>query len=177
MKSSLSILILIFLSGLSVSAHELELIFYRTPSPLNWASPGKLIRSMMFNEEQKIDGEKYPHPISHVNIRLQCDSEPPIFQGMTSVKSSGSYLRDLIFKGSSLDIMLINQKGRSYTKREILYWLPRLQKLGYSRSLRIHLNEGQCHRAKRYLELYKQSGLVHIYGGLRSDPLRGEGAG
>lgn len=135
------------------------------------------MRSMVRNQSMKVDGETYPHSISHVNIRLQCDSEPSIFWGMTSVKSNKSYLRDFIIEGSSLDTMLINQRGRSYTKTEILYWLPRLQNLGYVRSLKILLNGEQCQRAQRYLKLYAQSGLGSIYGGLRSDPLRGEGAG
>lgn len=179
MKLSLRLIIffLCFYTGNQSLAHELELFFYRAPSPLDWNSPGKLVRSMMRNQSAKLDGENYPHPISHVNIRLQCDSEPAIFRGMTSVKTNNSYLRDFLVEGSSLDMMLINQKGRSYTKNEILYWLPRLQKLGYVRSLKVLLNQEQCLRAQRYLQLYTETGLGKIYGGLRSDPLRAEGAG
>ncbi|MGZ3774828.1 MAG: hypothetical protein ACXVCY_12150 [Pseudobdellovibrionaceae bacterium] len=179
MKLHLKLLTIFFSALISVRAfgNELELFFYRAPAPINWDSPGKLVRSMMRNQRMEIDGEKYPHPISHVNIRLQCDSTPSAFFGMTSTKSDRSYLWDLLVKGSSLDIMLINQKGRTYTKNEIVRWLPRLQNHGYVRSLKILLNHDQCERAQRYLTLYSQTGLVNIYGGLRSDPLRGEGAG
>lgn len=175
MKFSLLFLSLLF-NSISY-ADELELIFYRAPSPLNWSSPGNLVRSMTQNLQAQVDGETYPHPISHVNLRLQCGSQPAIYRGMTSVKSNAAYLWDFVIQGSSLDTLLINQKGRSYSKEEILYWLPRLRSRGYVRSLRILLNPGQCARASAYLQLYKKTGLHNIYGGLRSDPQHGEGAG
>lgn len=171
------IFICFLLSGTITQAHELEILFYRAPSPIKWNTPGNLVRSMAKNLVAKVDGENYPHPISHVNIRLHCDSHQEIYRGMTSVKSNASYLRDFFVQGSSLDTMIINQRGRSYTKQEILYWLPRLRERGYARSLKIKLNSEQCHRAEQYLADYAKTGLQRIYGGLRSDPLRGEGAG
>lgn len=171
------IFVCIYLSCSISKAHELELLFYRAPSPIKWDTPGNLVRSMARNLTAKVGGENYPHPISHVNVKLHCDSHQTIYRGMTSVKSNAEYLKDFFIQRSSLDIMLINQKGRSYTKREIEHWLPRLRKWGFVRSLKIKLNDEQCLRAERYLEAYAQTGLQGIYGGLYSDPLLGEGAG
>lgn len=167
----------LLLFAISSPAHQLELLVYRAPQPIDWSSPGNLVRSMMRNQTFKVDGKPYPHTISHVNLRLQCGSEPPLYRGMTSIKSNASYLWDFIIQGSSLDTLLINQKGRSYTQEEILKWLPRLKELGYVRTFKILLNPEQCHRAQKYLHLYQETGLGNIYGGLRSDPLKGQGAG
>ncbi|XGC82378.1 hypothetical protein ACES2L_07800 [Bdellovibrio bacteriovorus] len=125
----------------------------------------------------KVDGRKYPHPISHVNVRLNCDGEEEHFVGMTSDKSSGSYLKDFLLKGISLDTFLINVKGQFIEKEMALRWLPYLKHKGYVRTLKLLLNSGQCLRAQRYLRIYKELGQEKIYGGLRSHPFRGEGAG
>lgn len=158
-------------------ASELELIFYKAPRPLNWSTPGSLVRSTLKNSFAKVEGKKYPHPISHVNVRLKCDGEAEHFVGMTSDKSTGSYLKDFLLKGISLDTFLINVKGQFIEKEKALQWLPYLKRKGYVRTLKILLNSGQCARAQRYLKIYKELGQEKIYGGLRSHPLRGEGAG
>ncbi|AHZ84367.1 hypothetical protein Bb109J_c1675 [Bdellovibrio bacteriovorus] len=158
-------------------ADHLDLLIYRAPEPLNWQSPGRLVRSMTRNLNAKVDGKDYPHPISHVNIRLQCGRERPVYRGMTSIKSNGAYLWDFLVKGVSLDTMLINQTGRSYSEQEILSWLKPLIEKGYARQFRLILNSDQCARLRRYVDLYHTTGLINIYGGLRSDPLLGQGAG
>ncbi|ASD63839.1 hypothetical protein [Bdellovibrio bacteriovorus] len=158
-------------------ADHLDLLIYRAPAPLNWQSPGRLVRSMTKNLSAQVDGKDYPHPISHVNIRLQCGWEKPVYRGMTSIKSNGAYLWDFLMKGVSLDTMLINQTGRSYTEQEILTWLKPLTEKGYVRQFRLILNSDQCTRLRRYVDLYQSTGLINIYGGLRSDPLLGQGAG
>ncbi|KHD87927.1 MAG: hypothetical protein OM95_11690 [Bdellovibrio sp. ArHS] len=168
---------LFFLAVPTVAANELELLFYRAPSPLNWTSPGNLVRSTFKNLNAKVAGKTYPHGISHVNVRLQCADKPSVYRGMTSKKSNVSYLWDFLVEGKSLDTLLINVKGRFYTKEEILDWLPRLKARGYVRSFKILLNESQCARAERYLKMYESLELQNLYGGLRSLPLQGEGAG
>lgn len=170
------LIFLLFLFPLPSFADHLDLLIYRAPEPLDWQSPGRLVRSMTKNLSAKVDGKDYPHPISHVNIRLQCRHET-IFRGMTSIKSNGAYLWDFLVKGVSLDTMLINQSGRSYSEKEILTWLKPLTEKGYVRQLRLLLNSNQCARLRRYVDLYQSTGLINIYGGLRSDPLLGQGAG
>lgn len=156
---------------------ELEFLVYRAPQALDWSSPGQLFRSTLRNMQEKVNDKPYPHAISHVNIRLQCGKAPPLYRGMAATKSTFSYLWDYVVKGESLDSLLIPVKGRFYTEQEILQWLPVLQETGHVHSLRFSLNQAQCARAKNYLERYEELGLQNIYGGLRSDPLRGEGAG
>ncbi|MNJ96803.1 hypothetical protein D3C87_145360 [compost metagenome] len=169
--------LLLIWSGSWAQADELELIFYRAPKPLNWTSPGVLVRGALDNMKHKVSGEDYPHSISHVNIKLQCGQEEALYRGMTSDKSNASYAWDFFLKRISMDVLMINVPGRFYTKKEILHWLPRLKRKGYVRSLKIAINPEQCARAKGYLSLYEKLRLQKIYGGLRSDPLRGEGAG
>ncbi|WP_413570577.1 hypothetical protein ACLWBD_08380 [Bdellovibrio sp. HCB117] len=155
----------------------MELIFYRAPAPLNWSTPGNLVRSTFKNLKFKIGDRPYPHSISHVNVRLQCGKKTSLYRGMTSKKSNFSYAWDFVIEGKALDTFLINVKGRFYTEKEIRTWLPTLKAQGYVRSLKVLLNESQCSRAERYLSLYENLGLQNIYGGLRSLPLQGEGAG
>ncbi|WP_374028705.1 hypothetical protein [Bdellovibrio bacteriovorus] len=171
------ILVCFVFFSLTTQASELELIFYRAPKPLDWRTPGHLVRSSLRNMRMKVAGKNYPHPISHVNIRLQCGNEPSIYRGMTSYKSNASYLWDFFGKGQALDTFIINVPGRFYRNEEILAWLPYLKKKGYVRSLELQLNDEQCARAQRYLKLYEDLGLDQIYGGLRSLPHEGEGAG
>lgn len=160
-----------------VFADEMELIFYRAPQALDWSTPGRLVRSTFRNQFIRLHGKVYPHSISHVNVRLQCGTEDSVYVGMTSEKSSGAYLSDFLFRGISLDTFLINVKGRFVRTSDVLDWLPVLKSEGYVRSLKVLLNSDQCARAKRYLRLYRELGIQEIYGGLRSLPLRGEGAG
>lgn len=157
--------------------NELELIFYRAPSPLNWSTPGSLVRSTFQNLKFKVGSHPYPHGISHVNVRLQCGKKASVYRGITSKKSDFSYAWDFLIEGKALDTFLINVKGRFYTEKEIRSWLPTLKSKGYVRTLKILLNESQCARAERYLSMYEDLGLQNIYGGLRSLPLQGEGAG
>lgn len=168
---------LLICCGSWAQADEMELIFYRAPQPLNWKTPQTLIKSTLKNMRHQVDDEDYPHTISHVNVRLQCGAEEPIYRGMTSDKSNISYAWDFFSRRESLDVLLLNVPGRFYTEREILRWLPKLKKRGYVRSLKIALNSEQCERGTRYLKLYSQLRLQKIYGGLRSDPRKGEGAG
>ena len=179
---------LLFALGLSSSiahAHELELLFYRAPKPLNWSTPGELVRSAYHNSFRMIghwEGDQYrydiyPHSISHVDVKLQCDDEAPIYTGMTSDRSDLNYAWDLMVRGRALETFLIDVKGRFYQEAEILKWLPLLKQQGYVRSLRIQINQEQCYRAKDYLRRYKDLQINTIYGGLRSDPLLGQGAG
>ncbi|MEK2645388.1 hypothetical protein [Bdellovibrio sp. BCCA] len=167
---------LLFTSSL-VSANELELIFYRAPKPLNWQTPGSLVRSAYQNMKARVNGHPYPHPISHVNVRLQCGNEPSIYRGMTSVRSNLSYVWDFAFKGVALDAFMMNVKGRSYTEEEVLSWLGTLKRQGYVRSLKLILNSDQCARVQRYIHLYEELHLDEVYGGLRSLPHYGQGAG
>jgi hypothetical protein len=166
---------------LPAKAAELEFIFYRAPQPLDWSTPGKLTRTMYKNMGHKvvINGASYdyPHAISHVNVKVQCDGEEPIYRGMTSTKSDFSYVWDLLIEGVSMDTMITNVKGRFYENKEILAWLEHLKMRGYARSLRMNINQMQCGQLKRYLADYKGLRLDKIYGGLRSDPLIGQGAG
>lgn len=164
-------------SSSSAFANELELIFYRAPKPLNWSTPGNLIRSTLKNMRMRVDGYRYPHSISHANIRLQCGNESSIYRGMTATKSDASYVWDFLGKGVALDTLMINVPGRHYTQEQILRWLPTLKAKGYVRSLKLILNDDQCARVQRYIKLYEELRLDQIYGGLRSTPHYGQGAG
>lgn len=178
-----TILLASLLGPASAAANELELIFYRAPKPLDWSSPGALFRSTLANQkfELRRDGqsssEAYPHAISHVNVALRCGDEQPIYRGMGATKSSFSYAWDMIIEGVSLDVLITNVPGRLYRERDVLTWLGFLQREDYVRSLRLKLSSEQCRRARRYLDDYERLGMGHIYGGLRSDPLVGQGAG
>ncbi|WP_413944698.1 hypothetical protein [Bdellovibrio sp. HCB-162] len=167
----------LFLVSSLAFANELELIFYRAPEPLNWETPGSLVRSAYRNMKARVNGHSYPHAISHVNVRLQCGNEPSIYRGMTSVRSNLSYVWDFAFKGVALDAFMMNVKGRSYTEEEVLSWLGTLKQQGYVRSLKLILNSDQCARVQRYIHLYEELRLNEVYGGLRSLPHYGQGAG
>ncbi|WP_413613428.1 hypothetical protein [Bdellovibrio sp. HCB-110] len=167
----------IAVSSSKAFANELELIFYRAPKPLNWSTPGNLIHSTLKNMRMRVDGYRYPHSISHVNVRLQCGNEPSIYRGMTATKSDPSYVWDFLGKGVALDTLMINVPGRHYTEEQILRWLPTLKAKGYVRSLKLILNDDQCARVQRYIKLYEELHLDKIYGGLRSTAHYGQGAG
>lgn len=165
----------------AAGADELEFLFYRAPKPLNWSTPGSLARTTISNSFAKIRVNErnvaYPHSISHVNVKLRCGDEPAIFRGMTGTKSSLKYLTDLFFRGMSLDALLIPTPGRFYTETEIEPWLDVLKPQGYVRSLKIKLRPDQCGVLRDYIDDYKALGIDRIYGGVRSDPLIGQGAG
>ncbi|MDG0818033.1 hypothetical protein [Bdellovibrio svalbardensis] len=166
-------------------AHDLEFIFYRAPKPLDWSTPGSLVRSTVRNSFAQIgmkDGENYrydlyPHAISHVNVKLQCGTAPAIYRGMTSDRSTASYAWDLMARGRSLETFLIDVKGRFYKNDEVLKWLSVLESQGYVRRFQLKLNEEQCQRVQKYLREYESLYLQKIYGSLRADPQWGQGAG
>ncbi len=183
MKFMLLVAVLLFAN--QSFAHELQLLFYRAPKPLDWSTPGSLVRSTFHNTFFKIGQEEgdhyrydiYPHSISHVNIRLQCGTEPLVYRGMTSDRSTASYAWDLLVRGRSLETFLIDVKGRFYRNEEVLKWLPVLEAQGYVRRLKIKLNQEQCYRVKNYLRQYEETQLHKVYGSLRADPQWGQGAG
>lgn len=185
MKIVMSILLFLCTTALSAQAHELELIFYRAPKPLDWSTPGQLVRSAYHNSFHMVghwEGDQYrydiyPHGISHVDVKLQCDQQPPVYRGMTSNRSDFTYAWDLMVRGRALETFLIDVKGRFYKDSEVLKWLPLLQQQGYVRNLKIQISQEQCHRAQDYLKKYEALQIHTIYGGLRSDPLLGQGAG
>lgn len=165
-------LIFTVLAGFSASANELELIYYRAPRPLDWTTPGSLVRTTVSN--MMVD---YPHSISHVNVKLQCEKEAAIYRGSKATKSTLSYAWDLIAESQSMESMIIPVPGTFYENEEILSWLPYLKENGYVRSLKLVLSDEQCVRAKTYLTQFVDQGQNQIYGGLRSNPRLGQGAG
>ena len=156
---------------------HLELLFYRAPSPLDWSSPRRLLISTLRNRLHWIDGKVYPHSISHVNVVLATSSGKKISRGMSLSVSSVGYLYRFLFKGSSLDTMIINLPGKFMDDAVIEAPLKRYREKGYVETFRLLLNEAQAQRVHQYLELYQQYGLSQIYGALASDPLKGHGAG
>lgn len=157
--------------------NEFEILIYRAPSPLDWTSPGALTRSAFWNTWSTVGNRYYPHPISHMNIQLRCGHGESTFRGMAGTKPSFNYLKDFVFGYAGMETLLRPTKGRFYTNNEILAWLPTLKSLGYVRSLKLALNDVQCERLQTYLEEYEEMGFHQIYGGLASDPFKGEGAG
>jgi hypothetical protein len=168
--------IILFLTPAS-RASELEFFIYRAAAPLDWNSPGALLKTTLNNMFMKVGDATYPHSISHINIGLKCDSEPMLYRGMAATKSNFSYLWDFLIQGQALDSLLVPVRGRYYTEDEILHWLPLLKKTGHVRSLKFLLSNSQCARLQNYLKSYEALGLHRIYGGLRSEPLQGQGGG
>lgn len=159
-------------------AGEMEFFVYRAPSPLDWSSPGALGRTSYWNSYARLpDGSYYPHYISHVNVKLRCGDGPAVYRGMAGTKSTFRYVADLFVRGMSLDAMLISTAGRFYRDDEILAGLATLKPLGYVRSFKILLREDQCGAARGFLRDYEAAGMDRIYGGVRADPLLGQGAG
>ncbi len=190
--------LLILLAGLAsadvASAYELELIFYRAPTPLDWSTPGSLVRGsyqnigakvkQVFrndqsegNVQQDLKQVIYPHSISHVNVKVQCGAAPAVYSGMTGTKSSFDYGWDLVIEGMGLDTLLVPTAGRYVRQKDVLAMLPLLEEQGYIRKLKLKLNPAQCGALQNYMSIYDQYGLARVYGGLRSDPLLGQGAG
>lgn len=182
---TISVLCLLVQLPLLAPGNELELILYRAPKPLDWSTPGRLVRGAYHNtfhtigqwQNDQYRYDFYPHSISHVNVRLQCGKGASVYRGMTSDRSTMSYAWDLMVRGRSLETFLIDVKGRFYRNQEVLKWLPVLESQGYVRRFKVLVNDDQCKRAQNYLQQYEQLGLDKIYGGLRTDPLWGQGAG
>ena len=92
------------------SQDELTILAYSAPSPLNWSTPGELVRTTANNvllgkikvweetrqkdrfgnpstSERILKIKSHPHPISHINVRLACRGTAPIYVGMTSAEN------------------------------------------------------------------------------------------
>ncbi len=167
-------------------ANEFSLLIYTAPNKLDWSSPGKLTRSTLANTLfSKIgiveDGEykevSYPHAISHVNIKLHCEGEDPIYTGMTGTQSNGEYLQKLLFEGSSLETMVENTPGRLFTNEEVTKYLKAMRTWGKMHEARFLINNKTCVRLKNYLNEYQQLDQDKVYGGLASVPWKFQGAG
>ncbi|QDK36907.1 hypothetical protein DOE51_04525 [Bdellovibrio sp. NC01] len=180
-----SIFTMMLMAHVRAHADELELLFYRAPQPLDWSTPGALVRSAYHNSFAKVGHwendnyrwDIYPHGISHVNIKLQCGSKSPVYRGMTSDRSNFSYAWDLMVKGRALETFLIDVQGRFYKNDEVLKWLSILESQDYVRRFQLKLNSAQCSRLENYLAQYEKLKLWTVYGGLRSQALWGQGAG
>lgn len=187
-------LILAVIANQTVHADELELIYYRAPAPLDWTSPGSLSRSTYKNmlheiprmttvrdregtELQVLANVTYPHSISHVNVKIQCGQSAPIYRGSKATKSTASYAYGLFVDKVGLESLVTPVPGTFYENDEILDWLPILKEQGYVRSLKLRLSGEQCQRVETYLRQLEAMGQNKIYGGLRSNPRLGQGAG
>lgn len=201
-------------------ASKLTLYLYSAPWPLEWDTPGELVRSTLrnslfgsldaknsmgfvpsssqFSEDELLsildileweenrdndhklaftNGASHPHTIGHINIGVSCASGESFYGGTTSLKSNGDYLREILFQGAALETLVLDVDGRFYTKQEIFEMLPRMRDAGHVHELSFLISEHNCHRLLEYVSLFRARGLNHIYGGLDSDPLAGEGAG
>ncbi len=160
-----------------MSTPSLELLFYRAPNPLDWSSPRRLLITSLKNRFHRVGGRFYPHPISHVNIILRTSTGQIYPRGMALAPSPLAYLYRFLIKRSSLDTLLVNMPGRFIEENWILNPLSLYRSKSYVQSLKILLTLEQCSRLEYYLVLYQKSNLHKIYGGLASDPLKGQGAG
>ncbi len=170
----------------NVGANEFSLLFYTAPKPLDWSSPGKLTRSTLINslsakigivENGQYKEVSYPHAISHVNIKIHCEGEAPIYTGMTGTQSYGKYLRKLLFEGSSMETMAENTPGRLFENEEVTKYLKAMRTWGKMHEARFLINHQTCQRLTEYLGEYKQYNQDDIYGGLASVPWKFQGAG
>ncbi len=177
----------------------LSLLAYTAPTPLDWSSPGTLIRSTLANStlspigrmERQMgnDGDgravmedvyayrNYPHPISHINVELKCRNQESILTGKTGLLSSYEYLSRWLFQGSSLETLILDTPGSLIRKEAILGWLGPLTERDMVRKLTFKINDQMCSYLTQYLEEYKKHGLDTNYGGLDSFPLKGKGGG
>ncbi|MFN8944460.1 MAG: hypothetical protein ACK5WZ_07540 [Pseudobdellovibrionaceae bacterium] len=119
----------------------------------------------------------YPHGISHVNVRLQCEGSEEILLGMTGEEPNSYYLRKLLFEGGSMETIAENTRGRFFTKDEVNQWLPYMKSSGMMHQLSYLISNQNCNQIQKYLVAYKDFKQNLIYGGLGTEPLSGVGAG
>ena len=100
-----------------------------------------------------------------------------MYMGMTSIDETKEDLNKVLFEGASLEQMITNVSGRFLSEKDILKWLPILEKKGLVHKLTFRLNPYTCRRLLFYLADYKTYRFDKIYGGLHSDALNGQGAG
>ncbi len=176
-RSTGIMMILVGLFAFPAFGSEIEFIFYKAPTPLNWSSPGRLVKSTLRNmrdprEWQTLSAFDFSRQYSTAVWKWSFD-----LSRHDSPKRKCLLCLGFLGRGVALDSLLINVRGRFYTRDEILEWLGPLKRLGYVRTFKLILNDDQCNRAQRYLKTYEELRLNEIYGGLRSEPNLGEGAG
>ncbi len=186
-------------SAVAEEGSTLSLLAYTAPTPLDWSTPGTLVRSTLANSTLAVIGRMerqngfdedgrpvvqnvyayrhYPHAISHINVELKCRNQETILTGKTGLLSSFEYLSRWLFQGSSLDTLILDTPGSLIRKEAIEGWLGPLTERDMVRKLTFKINDSMCAYLTNYLEEYKKHRLDRSYGGLDSFPLRGKGGG
>lgn len=119
----------------------------------------------------------YPHGISHVNVRLQCEGHEEMLLGMTGIEPQSYYIKKLLFHNGAMETMTENTRGRFYQKEEIEKWIPYMKATGMMHQLSFNISKKNCLQIKQYLIDYKNYEQNLVYGGLGTEPLSGVGAG
>lgn len=119
----------------------------------------------------------YPHSISHVNVRLQCEGSDEILLGMTSDVSGWYYIKKLLFQNAAMETVIDNVRGRFYKKTEVEQWIPYMKAKGMMHQLSHTISKKNCLQIRQYISDYQAYNQNLIYAGLGTEPLLGLGAG
>jgi len=150
---------------------KLSLLFYPAPAPIDWSSPGALVRSVAWNT---LTGD--PNPLSHIDVMIQCKGAKPILTGM-SRKETYSNLKGVLLDGKGLELMTDSYDGYLIDEKEILAEVSKNIESGRVRVLSLKISSSTCSRLMTYIEGYKKRGYGKTYAGFTANPYKGEGAG
>lgn len=157
-------------------ADHLTLHFYPTPYGINWKSPGKLARTVIWNRLAK-EGRK----IGHVSVEVECGKSgesgyEKILAGMVEDDQNISF-QDLLFKHKyGFGILFYDFRGYMENESDLASELSRRSAKGNLSILQVEINPNTCRRLLDYHREYQQLGYDKHYG-LVNRPRYREGGG
>lgn len=151
--------------------NQLTLLTYSALTPLQWNSPGELVRSVIWNTVTM-----KAHPMAHVDVFLRCENEKPMLSGMSRVKTWQAY-KEVFLDGSTLNMLTAVFPGKLLQNQTVLEYLKPAIERGHVRALTFNITKNNCNRLLSYYKEYVQREYYKKYSGFTSNVYAGEGAG
>jgi hypothetical protein len=174
------------------SQNELTIFAVNPPSPIDWSTPGKLLKTIILNglksegyytKEENSDGVEsqtyhsiHSHFIGHMFMQLKCSGYPTVLTGMSSPGTTE--MKGIMLEGKSFSQIIESVPGYFNISEKLEAEINfRREHIGNLNSMQIKMSENQCQQLLNYLVEYKSCGVDSRYGGLNANPHIGEGAG
>jgi len=181
-----------FTSEENKNSNQLIIYSVNPPTPIDWSTPGKAFKSIFRNsfikegyevEDRDNEGNAITrkqniktHFIGHMFMKISCKGFPEILTGMTS--PGKEEISGLMIDGKSFQQILSPTKGHFNSSNELNEEIEiRKAKVGNLNYMGINLTDSSCQELLGYFTEFHACGVSSKYGGLNSNPHKGEGAG
>jgi hypothetical protein len=143
--------------------------FYSSPMGVDWKGPRALFISTL-----KSLIHPYNRLISHVAVEVQGEG----FYRFTSMTDRGKGIFKKLFVDQvGMGMMLVNYPGKLESDFQLQTETNQKRSSGRVQSLTFLVTEDHISRVQKYLEEYYYYGVDKVYGGLKTDPRKKQGAG